>query len=256
MEKMKIGTHPFLNAALLACLCLCAGTAAAAEKTQGSWSGLSGAATSRFTSSVSRKDNSGKFAFVLSSKAMSLNLRTNDEGRLFYSEQINYDKKLIRSLGFDKKLISSIAGNKIVCELFREGKKKKTIRIAYKPDDLIAESLQFSLNDRLKGFLIKDKSGQVFSFKTYLVLSSMGLRLPVNVTLYRTKIWPKDMYTPVKMTAPPIEGDVWIFTVRITGVASIFASSAIYVAYRTDKRDELLALIYSSAKDGEGYIVD
>jgi hypothetical protein len=84
----------------------------------------------------------------------------------------------------------------------------------------------------------------------------MGLRLPVNVTLRRSKIWPKDMYALVKMKAPSIKGDVWIFTVRITGVASIFASSSIYVAYGTDKRDELLALIYSSAKDGEGYIVD
>jgi hypothetical protein len=256
MENMKTNKRPSLAAAFLACLCLCAASAEAAEKTQGSWSGLSGLAKARFTSSVSRKDNSGKFAFVLSSKAMSLDLRTNDEGRLFYSEQINLDPRLVRSLGFDKKLISSIAGGKIICELFKEGKKKKTIRTAYKPDDLIAESLQFSLNDRLKVFLRKDKSGRVFSFKTYLVLSSMGLRLPVNVTLQRSKTWPKDMYAPVGMEAPHIDGDVWIFTIRITGIASIFASSSIYVAYRTDKRDELLALIYSSAKNGEGYIVD
>jgi hypothetical protein len=142
MENMKIYKWQFLTAALLVCLCLCAASAA-------SWSGLAGAAKARFSSTVSGKDKTGKFAFVLSSAAMSINLRTNDEGRLFYSEQINLDPRLSRSLGFDKKLISSLADGKILCELYREGKKKKTIRTAYKPDDLIAESLQFSLNDRL-----------------------------------------------------------------------------------------------------------
>jgi len=254
MEKAKISVRALFVAALTICLGLGSSAAMADARAQGNWTGLSGEVTSPFNSTVSKTDKDGKFTFRLSSKAQSIDLRTNDKGRLFSANQTIVDPRLIKDSGYDAKKIISDSNGKLTCVLFLGGKKTKTMQLSYGPDDLVIDTLQFSLNSRLKGFLREKKDGKEFSFKTNLVLPAMGLSVPITVTLSRSKNWPSDMFTKVAMKAPKVSGDFWLFTIHVTGIASLFAPSAIYTAYRADKRDTLIALVYAATKSGEGYI--
>jgi hypothetical protein len=256
MDDLKNAKRPLLALAVLVCLGMGSSAATADGKAQGNWAGLGGKATATFTSDVSGTDKEGKFDFRLLSKAQSIVLRTNDVGRLFAADQTIADARLVKDQGFDAKKISSVASGMLKCELFRDGKKTKTMMLAYGPNDLVVDSLQFSLNGKLNDFLRDAKGGQGYSFKTNLVLPAMGLRVPIKVTLLRSKKWPSDMFTKVAMKRPKITGDFWLFTIRVTGFASVFAPSSIYIAYRADKRDELIALVYASTKSGEGYVAD
>lgn len=252
---MRITARP-VSALLLAAFLAASitGAATADGRTRGSWAALGGSARSAFSSSVTATDKDGTFTFRISSEAQSLELRTDDRGRLLFSYQTVANRRLAESLGFDAKRISAAPNGMLRCELYRGGKKTKTMMLYYGSGDLVTESLQFSLNGRLKAYLRDHPGDDGYAFKTNLVLPSMGLRVPVKVSLLRSDKWPGDMFSKVAMKAPAVPSEYWLFTIRVTGFASIFARSSIYVAYRADKRDELIALVYASAKNGEGYI--